>query len=96
MDPMVSLQMVVELALADARRFGPAPAQVLVAESVIWRDGALGCPRPDFSYTDALVAGYRVQLRVGEHVLDYHAGRDGRPRHCPPGRAVPPAADPTR
>ena len=93
---MVSLQMVVELALADARRFSPASAQVLVAESVMWSNGALGCPRPDVLYTEALVPGYRVQLRVGERVLDYHAGRDGRPHHCPPGRVIPSAADPTR
>ncbi len=93
MDPLVTVQMVVQMALADAQRFGKAPAQVLVAESVIWNNGAMGCPRPGMLYTDALVPGYRVQLQVGHQVLDYHAGRDGRPWLCPPERVVAPTPD---
>jgi hypothetical protein len=42
-------------------------------------------------YTQALVPGYRVQIRAGGQDLDYHASRMGLPALCPPGRAVPPS-----
>ena len=105
MDPLITVQMVVELAIqaalqaagktapADAARTRPAQPQVLVAESVIWSDGAMGCPRPGMLYTDALVPGYRVRLQLGQQVLDYHAGRDGKPWLCPAERVVAPVPD---
>lgn len=93
MDPMVSLQMVVEMALSDAHRFGPPAPQLVSAESVVWRSGALGCPAPDMAYAQALVPGYRVQLRVGERELHYHAGRSGKPTLCPADRVQAPLPD---
>lgn len=87
---------VVHAARADAvRRSGRAPDRITLvnAESVTWRDGSLGCPWPGMLYTDALVPGYRVRLRDGGEVLDYHAGERGGLVLCPPGLAREPAPD---
>lgn len=92
---------VVEAAIADAmQRTGRArdAIHVLVAQAVIWRDGSLGCPSPDRMYTDALVSGHRVVLRVGAETLNYHSGPRGQPVFCPADRVVAPmsgATDPS-
>jgi len=88
-----SLASVVESALDDAtRRTGIARSQLelLGAEAVTWSDGSLGCPQPGMMYTQALVPGYRVRIRAGGEVLDYHAGRSGPAAPCPADRAQPP------
>ena len=85
---------IIDAARADAaRRSGLAPAQlqVVAAESVTWADGSLGCPRKGMLYTQSLVPGYRVKLRVGKEVWDYHAGERGPVLLCPPGRSQEPA-----
>ena len=84
---------VVEAARADAARRSGLPAaqlQVVTLESVTWRDGSLGCPRPDMAYTQALVPGYRVRLQVGSEVWDYHASERGAVALCPAGRSQEP------
>lgn len=93
---MTSLATVTELALADAaKRSGlkPADLKVLSAEAVTWPDGSLGCPQPGMMYTQALVPGYRVKIKAGAEVLDYHAGRGGVPTFCPADRAHEPVQD---
>jgi hypothetical protein len=85
---------VIEAARADAaKRSGlpPAQLQLLAAESVTWPDGSLGCPQKGMLYTQALVPGYRVKLRVGKEVWDYHAGERGAVMLCPPGQSHEPA-----
>lgn len=57
--------------------------QVVVTESVVWPDGSLGCPEPGFSYTQALVDGYRVVIVDGKTTLDYHAAANGTFKLCP-------------
>ena len=76
----------------------PDELQIVSAESVTWPDGSLGCPQSGMAYTQALVAGFRVKVRAGDEVLDYHSGRSGTPTLCPPGRARDPLpdGDPTR
>lgn len=64
--------------------------KVLRAEQVTWSDGALGCPQPGMSYTQALVPGYRIRVQAGNEVLDYHASTRGQIVLCPPGRAAEP------
>jgi hypothetical protein len=95
----MSLDAIVTAALADAARRSGLPVSALRvdrAEAVTWRDGSLGCPQPGMAYTQALVPGYRVQVRAGERVFDYHAGRGGAPQWCPPGRAQEPLSDDAR
>ncbi|MFO7537393.1 MAG: hypothetical protein R6X32_04950 [Chloroflexota bacterium] len=41
-------------------------------ESVTWPDGSLGCPQPGYMYTQALVEGYRVTLKVADKRFYYH------------------------
>lgn len=85
---------IVQAARADAaKRSGLAPAQLQLvsAESVTWPNGSLGCPGPGMLYTDALVPGYRVKLKVGHEVWDYHAGERGGVVLCPPGQSQEPA-----
>jgi hypothetical protein len=44
-------------------------------------------------YTQALVPGYRIRVRAGEQLLDYHATSRGHFLLCPPGRAIDPVGD---
>lgn len=67
-----------------AKQLGIDTTQIELVEyqAVTWRDGSLGCPRPDMAYTQALVEGYRIQLQVAGVQYNYHgaAGRD--PFYC--------------
>jgi hypothetical protein len=52
------------------------------AESVIWSDGALGCPKSGEMYTHAQVPGYWVVLKSDEKRYDYRASEKGHFRRC--------------
>ena len=92
--PMTSdLKAMVEAALDDAARrtkIDRTKLKVLGAESVTWSDGSLGCPEQGMAYTQALVPGYRIRIQAGAQMLDYHAGRRGKPTLCPAGRSIEP------
>ena len=61
---------------------------LLVAESVEWPDGSLGCPEPGQMYTQALVNGYRIVIGVADQKYDYRASEKGFFKLCPgPGPA---------
>ena len=51
--------------------------EVTAYETVTWSDGSLGCPQPGMMYTQALVDGYLIQLRVDGQTYNYH-GANGR------------------
>lgn len=81
-DPAVIGGSHVAFAMADLadRMDTPLSDIVLVSqEEVMWRDGSLGCPQPGFSYTQALVDGYKVTLQIGSIEYAYH----GRAGHDP-------------
>jgi hypothetical protein len=61
------------------------------SEAVVWPDGALGCAEPGMNYTMALVPGYRITIRAGAELLDYHASDRGQLVLCPPGRSTAPS-----
>ncbi|MES2210333.1 MAG: hypothetical protein V4515_09120 [Chloroflexota bacterium] len=66
--------------VADAAgRTGVDQAQVALvrAQLVTWPDGALGCPVPGMSYTDALVPGAWVIVEADGRELDYRASERG-------------------
>jgi hypothetical protein len=89
------LQSIVAAAKQDAVARG-LPAQAITVQSaqrVTWRDGSLGCPAPQMQYTQALVPGWRVILRVGDTIYDYHAAANGHLILCPRERAIDPVAD---
>lgn len=50
---------------------------VTKAESIIWSDGALGCPQPDQAYTHVNVPGYWIVLEANGRTYDYHAAEKG-------------------
>lgn len=72
-------------AIADtARRKGVAPEQVVIAgwSPVTWNDGSLGCPKKGMSYTQALVEGELLILRVDGGLFQYHARTGGPFTYC--------------
>jgi len=90
------LPTITQAALADAAgKSGLDMSQLRVesAASVTWPDGSLGCPSPGMAYTQALVPGYRIRIRAGDMVLDYHASSRGQLILCPPERATDPLPD---
>jgi hypothetical protein len=94
-DTTLTLQQQVDIARSDlAQTRGIDPGSIGVAEvrNVTWRSGAIGCPKPDMFYTQALVPGTLIVLQVGRETFAYHARNDGQPFHCPPERAEQPAA----
>lgn len=83
-----------DAARADfAQRFEKSddPFEVWEAVGVDWRSGALGCPKKGMNYTQSLVPGFLVVIRVGETEHHYHARRGDKPFFCPPGRVEEPA-----
>lgn len=60
---------------------------------VNWRSGALGCPKPGMSYTEALVPGVQILLQVNNMIHAYHSKFDGEPFYCPRERVEQPAID---
>ena len=65
-------------------REGVAPDEVVIAAwtPVTWNDGSLGCPEKGMAYTQALVDGELLLLRVGTGLFQYHAGRGGSFAYC--------------
>jgi hypothetical protein len=99
---MAQLMLMIQMNPADqldyskrdlASRLGIVPDEVKVSASrpVTWRSGALGCPKPGFAYTDALVPGILIELRFDNVTYRYHARRGGQPFYCPGNRAEQPA-----
>ena len=82
--------------LAQRLSVEPGSVEVSSAQAVTWRSGALGCPKPGMSYTDALVPGASIFLRVGKTLHAYHSSRDGKPFYCPRERAEQPLLDHTK
>ena len=59
--------------------------EIITAKAATWTDGSLGCPEPGMMYTQALVDGYQVIVRVGDQELDYRVGGGGEFRICEEG-----------
>ncbi|MGA7098617.1 MAG: hypothetical protein WB245_13710 [Acidimicrobiia bacterium] len=82
--------------LADAAsRSGVSVAdlEVITAEQVTWNDGSLGCPEPGVSYTQALVDGFRVEVRADTTPYDYRLDETGWFKVCQP--SMPTRTPPT-
>lgn len=79
-----------EKVLADAANRTGAPfssIETVSTEKIVWNDGSLGCPQPDRMYTQALVPGYRIQVRGAGVLLAYHAAEAGQFVLCAPPQA---------
>ncbi len=75
----------VAAAITDAAtRENVAPGEVVIAawSPVTWADGSIGCPQKGRAYTQALVEGELLLLRVGTGLLQYNATGDGPFAYC--------------
>ena len=72
-------------AIADAaERAKVDPAEVVIAawSPVTLNDGSLGCPKKGMGYTQALVEGELLLLRVDTALFQYHARTGGPFAYC--------------
>jgi hypothetical protein len=67
-----------------AKRLGvrKTELQVLAMDTVVWNDGALGCPQPDKMYTQATVPGLRVLFQHNLKTYQYHGSERGHFVYC--------------
>lgn len=75
----------VDIAVADlAERLAVDPAEVAVVSATleVWKDSALGCPKPGQQYAQVATDGSRIRLSVGGKVYAYHAGGSRAPFLC--------------
>ena len=56
--------------------------EVVAVEEVSWNDGSRGCAEPGMMYTQAIVEGARITLRVGGTDYEYHSGGGRTPARC--------------
>lgn len=56
--------------------------EVISVEEVTWPDGSIGCPLPGMRYTQALVNGTRIVLRVDGVDYQYNSGGGREPFYC--------------
>ncbi|RYB94028.1 hypothetical protein EUA93_06480 [Nocardioides oleivorans] len=56
--------------------------EVVAVEQVTWRDGSRGCATAGDMYTQALVDGARITLRVDGTDHEYHSGGAQPPALC--------------
>ena len=68
--------------LAASLGVDEADVEVVAVEEVTWSDGSRGCARPGVMYTQALIDGSRITLRVDGTTYEYHAGGSGPPALC--------------
>ena len=76
--------------LASRLNIGIDEVQLSGMTSVMWRSGAMGCPQEGKQYTDALVPGLLIMLRVGNKAHRYHGIPAGEPFFCPDNLAEAP------
>ncbi len=60
--------------LATSLEVDPTAVEVVSVEEVTWRNGSRGCAEPGMAYTQALIDGSRITLRVDGRTYEYHSG----------------------
>ena len=68
--------------LAAALDLDPTEVEVVAVEEVTWRNGSRGCAKPGTMYTQALIDGSRITLRVAGTDYEYHSGGPRPPSLC--------------
>lgn len=68
--------------LAASLDVDPTEVEVVAVEEVTWRNGSRGCAEPGTMYTQALIDGSRITLRVAGTDYEYHAGGSHPPALC--------------
>jgi hypothetical protein len=71
----------------------PSAVTVVSADAVTWPNGAAGCPKMGFLYTDVITPGYRVVVKAGDTTYDYRGSvRGGSVSWCQDAAPVAPGA----
>ncbi len=60
----------------------PSAIALVSVENLQWSNGAIGCPKPDMAYTQAIVPGYRIVLEHDGKRYDFHGRDEGDPFLC--------------
>ena len=91
LQPMSAKEQIAFSRLDLATRLGVEMDVVSVsgATTVRWRSSALGCPEAGKRYTDTLVPGVLIMLRVGNTAYRYHSLPGAEPFYCPSDRVRP-------
>jgi hypothetical protein len=69
---------VVQQAVHDAATqagVDPGAVKVVSAEAVTWPNGAAGCPKMGFMYTDVITPGYHLVVEAGGTRYDYRGSQ---------------------
>jgi hypothetical protein len=66
-----------------ANRGVTATPTLVLSQDVTWPNGALGCPQPGQSYTQAIVEGMQVVVTADGKTYDYRFGTGDTPSLCP-------------
>jgi hypothetical protein len=56
-----------------------SPVRVRAVE---WRDGSLGCPKPNVHYIQRITPGFHIWLSAGGDVYEYHTDDDSHVVLC--------------
>ncbi len=70
------------LDLSERLGVGPDAITLVQAESVVWPDGSLGCPRPDMGYKQVQQDGMRMVFKAQGRLFEYHSGGSRPPFLC--------------
>lgn len=68
--------------LAGSLGVEESAVEVVSVEEVTWRNGSRGCAEPGTMYTQALIDGSRITLRVDGTAYEYHSGGSQPPSLC--------------
>ena len=60
----------------------PDAITLVTAESVVWPDASLGCPRPDMGYKQVPQDGMRIIFKAHGRLFEYHSGGSRPPFLC--------------
>ena len=83
----------VKMALLDLSTrlgIGPDTITLVSAQSVVWPDGSLGCPRPDMGYKQVQQDGMRIVFKAQGRLFEYHSGGSRPPFLCESPAPFPP------
>jgi hypothetical protein len=81
-DSVASAEASARMLLTEMRDISEESIETVVAETVTWNDGSMGCPQPDRSYTQSLVPGFRVVLAADDVEYSFHGADGGTMRYC--------------
>jgi hypothetical protein len=66
-----------QVALAGELNVSANQTEVVQVEDAVWPDGCLGLGKPDEMCMQVLISGFKVILRSGGKLYEYHTNQDG-------------------